>query len=53
MIKLIIISAIFYTGYAIGTNGVDGFMETVENLLYTIENAFTWFEEIAEEMGNA
>ena len=52
MIKIIIISAIFYAGYAIGTNGVDGFMLTVENLLYNITDAFGWFEGVVEEMRN-
>ena len=52
MIRLIIICAIFYAGYQIGTQGYDQFMSTlnVDSILNSWSGAIAWLDSIVQSM---
>ena len=52
MIRLIIISAIFYAGYQIGTQGNDLFMSplNIDSILNTVSGALAWLDSIVQSM---
>ncbi len=52
MIRLIIICAIFYAGYQIGTQGFDQFMSSlnVDSILNSVSGAIAWLDSIVQSM---
>ena len=52
MIRLIIICAIFYAGYQIGTQGYDQFMSSlnVDSILNSVSGAIAWLDSVVHSM---
>ncbi len=52
MIRLIIICAIFYAGYQIGTQGFDQFMSSIniDGILNSVSGAIAWLDSIVQSM---
>ena len=52
MIRLIIIWAIFYAGFQIGTQGVDQFVASLnaDRILNSVSSAIAWLDSIVQSM---
>ena len=52
MIRLIIICAIFYAGFQIGTQGFDQFIASLnaDRILNSVSSAIAWLDSIVQSM---
>jgi len=52
MIKIIIMFAIFYAGYQIGTEGLDEFMSSLdfEKILDSVSETIAWLDDVVDRM---